>query len=168
MSVKKVCILKYVKRKTKATCRFFYLASEAWIVCRLLSKVKTELKNINNLFVWLWDWHFYHSCLPIDGRIIFWILKNLTLRDTLSLTLRDTLRRTPKVISNQNLFSRFQLWCWFWCWPLQKNQAIWLALKILGTQDFPLQPGWSGASSISQKVPNPYPWESPPHQIYIL
>ena len=44
MSVKKLCILKYVKRKTKATCRFFYLASEAWIVCRLLSKVKNELK----------------------------------------------------------------------------------------------------------------------------
>ena len=48
MSVKKLCILKYVKRKTKATCRFFYLASEAWIVCRLLSKGKTELKKIYN------------------------------------------------------------------------------------------------------------------------
>ena len=41
-------------------------------------------------------------CLHIDGRIMFWILNNLTL------TLRDTLERTPKVISNQNSFSRFQ------------------------------------------------------------
>ena len=81
MSVKRLCILKYVKRKTKATCGFFYLASEAWIVCRLLSKVKTELKKIYNLFVWLSDWHFYYSCLPIDGKIIFWILKGLTLRE---------------------------------------------------------------------------------------
>ena len=105
----------------------------------------------------LLDWHFYHSCLPIERRIIFWILKNLSLRDTLSLTLKDTLGRTPKVISNQNLFSKFQSWCWFWCWPLQKNQAIWLALKILGTQGFPLQPGWSGASSISQKVTKSLP-----------
>ena len=118
--------------------------------------------------MWLWDWHFYHSCLPIDGRIIFWILKNLTLRDTLSLTLRDTLGRTPKVISNQNLFSRFQSWCWFWCWPLQKNQAIWLALKILGRQGFPLQPGWSGASSIRQKVTKSPPISLPPPNLYII
>ena len=52
MSVKKLCILKYVKRKTKATCRFFYLASEAWIVCRLLSKVKNELKKY---IIYLYD-----------------------------------------------------------------------------------------------------------------
>ena len=37
--------------------------------------------------------------LMSNGRIIFSILKNLTLRDTLG--------RTPKVISNQNLFCRF-------------------------------------------------------------
>ena len=47
--------------------------------------------------------------LMSNGRIIFSILKNLTLRVTLSLTLRDTLGRTPKVTSNQSLFSRFQL-----------------------------------------------------------
>ena len=114
------------------------------------------------------DWRFYHSCLPIDGRIIFLILKNLTLRDTLSLNLRDTLGRTPKVISNQNLFSRFQLWCWFWCWPFQKNQAIWLALKILGIQGFPLQSGWSGAPSVNQKVTKFLPIRVSPHQIYTL
>ena len=102
-------------------------------------------------------WDFYHSCLPIDRRIILWILKNLSLRNTLSLTLKDILGRTPKVISNQNLFSKFQSWCWFWCWPLQKNRAIWLALKILGTQGFPLQLGWRGASSISQKVTKSLP-----------
>ena len=40
----------------------------------------------------------------------------LNFKRLISLTLRDTLKRTPKVISNQNLFSRFQTWCWFWCW----------------------------------------------------
>ena len=41
----KNCILEYVKRKTKATLQiFFYLTSEASIVCRLLWKVKNELK----------------------------------------------------------------------------------------------------------------------------
>ena len=125
------------------------------------------MKKIYNLFMRLWDWHFYHLCLPIDRRIIFWILKNLNLRDTLSLTLRDTLGRTPKVIRYQNLFSRFQSW-WFWCWPLQKNQAIWLALNILGTQGFPLKPGWSGTSSISQKVTKSLPMRVSPHQIYTL
>ena len=107
--------------------------------------------------MWLWDWHFYHSCLPTDRRIIFLNFKKLHLRDTLSLTLRDTLGRTPKVISNQNLFSRFQSCYWIWCWPLQKNQAIWLVLKISGTQGFLLQPGCSCDSSISQKVTKPLP-----------
>ena len=69
-------ILEYVKKRQKSLCRFFYLASKAWIVCRILSKVKNELK-IYNLHMWLWDWHFYYLCLHIDGRIIFWILKNL-------------------------------------------------------------------------------------------
>ena len=154
------------KERQKPLCRFFYLASEAWIVCRLLSKVKNELKKYI-IYVTL-GLDFYHSCLPIDGRIIIWILKNLTLRDTLSLTLRDTLGRTPKVISNQNLFSRFQLWCWFWCWPFQKNEAIWLALKILGTQSFPLPSDWSGAPSVSQKVTKSLPIRVSPHQIYTL
>ena len=40
----------------------------------------------------------------------------LILKKLISLNLRDTLERTSKVISNQNLFSRFQSWCWFWCW----------------------------------------------------
>ena len=43
------CILEYVKKRQKPLCRFFYLASEAWIVCRLLSKVKNELKKIYDL-----------------------------------------------------------------------------------------------------------------------
>ena len=36
----------------------------------------------------------------IDRSIMFWILKSF------SLMLRDTLERTPKVISNQNLFNQ--------------------------------------------------------------
>ena len=38
---------KICKKKEKTHfADFFYLASEAWIVCRLLSKVKNELKDI--------------------------------------------------------------------------------------------------------------------------
>ena len=37
----------------------------------------------------LWDWYFYHSCLHIDGKIKYYILRNL----------RDTLERTLKVIT---------------------------------------------------------------------
>ena len=51
----------------------------------------------------------------------------LNFKKVLSLTWRNTLKRTPKVISNQNLFSRFQSWCWFWCWSWclkKQNQAI--------------------------------------------
>ena len=43
-------ILEYVKKKDKSHfADFSYLASEAWIVCRILSKVKNELKKIYNL-----------------------------------------------------------------------------------------------------------------------
>ena len=52
--------------------------------------------------MWLWVWHFYDSCLHNDRKSMLWILK------IVSLTLRDTLEWTPKVISNQNSFSRFQ------------------------------------------------------------
>ena len=38
------CILEYVKKDKGCFADFFYLASEAWIVCRILSKVKNELK----------------------------------------------------------------------------------------------------------------------------
>ena len=102
--------------------------------------------------MWLWDWHFYHSCLHIDRKIMFWILKSF------SLTLRDTLERTPKVISDQNSFSRFQSWCWFRCWNLlSKNQANWLALKILVSQDFPLPSHQSNSDQISTHQSSPHP-----------
>ena len=77
MSIKKLCILEYVKRKTKATLQIFFI----WYV-KLEYYVVYYQKKKNDL--------------------------NLTLRDTLTLTLRDTLGRTRKVITNQNLFSRFQ------------------------------------------------------------
>ena len=39
------CILEYVQKKDKSHfADLLYLASKAWIVCRLLSKVKNELK----------------------------------------------------------------------------------------------------------------------------
>ena len=99
----------------------------------------------------------------------------LNFKKLISLTLRDTLKRTPKVISNQNLFSRLQSWCCFWCWSwclhfVQKNKVIWLVLKILGLQGFSLQPVWISASPISQKVTKSLltrPTLPPfPHQIF--
>ena len=38
------CILEYVKKDKGRFADFFYLASETWIVCRILLKVKNELK----------------------------------------------------------------------------------------------------------------------------
>ena len=38
------CILEYINKRQKPLCRFLYRASEAWIVCRILSKVKNGLK----------------------------------------------------------------------------------------------------------------------------
>ena len=87
----------------------------------------------------------------------------LNFKKLISLTLRDTLKRTPKVISNQLLFSRFQSWCWWWYLNfVQKNQAIWLAFKILGPQGFLFQLGWVSAHSISQNVTKSPPPLSPP------
>ena len=54
--------------------------------------------------------------ISITRVCIWWKNYILNFKKLISLTLRDTLKRTPKVISNQNLFSRFQSWCWFWCW----------------------------------------------------
>ena len=137
------CILKYVKKRQKPLCRFFYLASEAWIVCRILWKVKNELKMYIITYVTL-------GLTFLSLMSAYW-WKNyiLNFKKLISLTLRDTLKRTQKVISNQNLFRRFQSWCWFWCWSwclnfVSKNQAIWLAFKILGLQSFSLQQGRLG------------------------
>ena len=98
MSVKKPCIVHYEQKKGKSQfADLFYLAPESWTVCKLVSEVKSGLKfcdfgiDISITYVW------------ILMKELFWILNNL------SLTLRDTLEGTPKVISNQNLFSRFQL-----------------------------------------------------------
>ena len=51
---------------------------------------------------------------------------------------------------------------------VQKNQAIWLALKILVPQGFPLQPCWVGTPPISQTVAKSPPiiFLPPPHQIF--
>ena len=38
------CILEYIKKDKSHFADFFCLASEAWIVCTILSKVKNELK----------------------------------------------------------------------------------------------------------------------------
>ena len=93
------------KERQKPICRSFLLGTWNLNSMQVIIRSKKRIK-----IIWLWDWHFYLLRLHIDKRIMFWILNNL------SLTLRDTFERTPKVISNQNLFSRFQSWCWFWCW----------------------------------------------------
>ena len=141
------------KERQKPICRSFLLGTWNLNSMQVIIRSKKRIK-----ITWLWDWHFYLLRLRIDKRIMFWILNNL------SLTLRDTFERTPKVISNQNLFSRFQSWCWFWCWSwclnfVYKNQTIWLTSNILGLQGFLLQPGWVSAPLISQKVT-----KSPPTQ----
>ena len=51
---------------------------------------------------------------------------------------------------------------------IAKESSNLLALKILGTQGFPLQPGRSGGSSISQKVTKSLPIRVSPHQICTL
>ena len=94
--------------------------------------------------MWLWYWHFYHSCLPTDIRIIFWILKNLTLRDTFG--------RTPKVISNQNLISRFQSWIKQSDWPWKFWEHWVFHYSRVGMVLAPSAKKW----------PNPYPIESLP------
>ena len=107
MSVNKPCIFHYVKRKTKKQfADLFYLASEAWTVCRLLSEVENELKLCDFGI----DISITYVCILMKELCFEFYINNL------SLTLRDTLERTPKVITNQNLFSTFQSWCWFWCW----------------------------------------------------
>ena len=70
------CILEYVKKDKSHFADFFYLASEAWIVCRILSKVKNELK-IDIIYICDFGIDISQSCLHIDARIIFWILRNL-------------------------------------------------------------------------------------------
>ena len=47
-----------------------------------------------------------HSCLHIDAKIMFWILKKY------KLNFKGHLKTTSKAISNQNVFCRFQSWCW--------------------------------------------------------
>ena len=110
ISVKKIYILEYVKKRQKPLRRFFYLASEAWRVCRILSNVKKWIKNISFTYVTLGS-----TFLSIMSAYR-WKKYILNFKRLISLTLRDTLKRTPKVISNQNLFSRLQSRCWFWCW----------------------------------------------------
>ena len=47
-----------------------------------------------------------HSCLHIDAKIMFWILKKY------KLNFKRHLKTTSKAISDQNVFCRFQSWCW--------------------------------------------------------
>ena len=110
-------------------------------------------------------WHFYHSCLHIDGRIMFWILTNL------SLTLRDTLESTPKVNSNKNYSVGFshdaELSYKRWIQKVNLSGAI-LCKRQKEPQGFQLQLGSGGTPPLVKKWPILHPWESPTPNIYIL
>ena len=78
-------------KKTKATFQiFFYLASEAWIVCRLLPKVKNELKIY---LIYICDFEIDISITHVWYWLKIYIFK---FKKLICLTLRDTLERTPK------------------------------------------------------------------------
>ena len=113
--------------------------------------------------MWLWHWHFYHSCLHIDGRIKFWILTNL------SLTLRDTLESTPKVNSNKNYSVGFshdaELSYKRWIQKVNLSGAI-LCKRQKEPQGFQLQLGSGGTPPISKKVTNSPPMRVP-HTKYL-
>ena len=57
------CILEYVKKDKSHFADFFYLASEAWIVCRILSKVKNELKIY---IIYIYDISITHVCILME------------------------------------------------------------------------------------------------------
>ena len=51
---------------------------------------------------------------------------------------------------------------------IAKESSNLIGLEVLGKQGFQLQPGWRGASSISQKVTKSLPIRVSPHQVYTL
>ena len=57
------CILECVKKDKSHFADFFYLASEAWIVCRILSKVKNELKIY---IIYKCDISITHVCILME------------------------------------------------------------------------------------------------------
>ena len=64
------CTLEYIKKTKTPLQIFFYLASEAWIVCRILSKVKNELKIY---IIYICDFRNYitltHVCILMEGTL---------------------------------------------------------------------------------------------------
>ena len=93
----------------------------------------------------------------------WWTNYILNFKKLISLILKNPLERTPKVISNRNLFSRFQSWCWFWCADQCKRikQSDW-PWKFLEHRVFHYS--WVGVMlpPSGKKWPNPYPSESLP------
>ena len=110
--------------------------------------------------MWLWGWPFYHSCLHIDGRIMFWILKNI------SLTLRDTLERTPEAISNQNFSGRFL--SWYWTIIQKMNSKSDWPWKFWGRSVFDFSQVGLVVSPSVKKWANLHPSDSPTKILEIL
>ena len=123
--------------------------------------------------MWLWGWHFYHSCLHIDERIVL-NFKNL------SLTIRDTLEGTPEVISNQNLLSRFQSWCWTAIRKINSKDKAFLenfcvnessnltGLENFWAAGFSITARFGGTPTISHHTPPNLPPPPPPPNLYNL
>ena len=63
-------ILEYVKKDKSHFAGFFDLASEAWTICRILSKVKNGLKIY---IIYICDFGIDYSIT----HVCIWILKNL-------------------------------------------------------------------------------------------
>ena len=153
------CILEYVKKDKSHFADFFYLASEAWIVCRILSKVKNELKIY---IIYICDFgidiSITHVCILMEE--LYFEFKKL-----ISLTLRDTLERTPK-LSVTKVLVGFDHDADFdadhdaeiLCKRITQSDWPW---KFLGRKIFPYsQLGW--CSPLVKKWPNLHPSESPP------
>ena len=85
------CNLKYVKKDKSHFEDFFYLVSEAWIVCRILSKVKNDLKLYK---IYICDLGLTFLSLM---SAYWWKNYILNFQKLISLTLSDTLKRTQKV-----------------------------------------------------------------------
>ena len=94
-----IAFSEYVKKRHKPLGRFFLSGIGSLNSIYNIIKSKKQIKNISNLYIWPWDWHFYHSSLHIDRRIIFWILKNL------STWLYGTLWKEPQKFSVTKIYS---------------------------------------------------------------
>lgn len=66
------------------------LLSTQWLCGNSWTWELGHLSCISCMCVWFWSWHFYHSCLYIYTKIMFWFLRIISL--TLMVTCRELQR----------------------------------------------------------------------------